>query len=226
MPSWGRGRRGFTLLEVLVAMVILSIALTVAWQTFSTATRAWTGGRELMDKIHHGDFVLTRLAASLRSMAFFKTAPDRYAFLVENNPGAYGEHTISWVTGGDAFLPPGESLRHGLRRIAVGAGTDDDGNEGLVVSVWPYLADEEEADVKSWFISENIKGLRCRVYDTNPDSEGWTDRWEYTNAIPGLIEITLFSEPVRDGGEPVEFRQMIEIPLGPKVTNLVSKADG
>jgi prepilin-type N-terminal cleavage/methylation domain-containing protein len=217
--------RGFTLLEILIAMVILSIALTVAWQTFSTATRAWTGGRELMDKIHHGDFILTQLAASLRSMAFFDSAPDKYTFRMENNPAGYGEHTISWVTASGAFIPPGEVFQHGLHRIEIGGGRDEDGTEGLVVTVWPHLADEDEVTKKSWFVSENIKGLRCRVYDTKKDSEGWKDAWEYTNAIPGLIEITLYAEPVEEYGDPVEFRQLIEIPLGPPVTNVVSEAN-
>lgn len=217
-------RRGFTLLEVLIAMVILSIALTVAWQTFSTATRAWTGGRELMDTMHHGDFILSRLTASLRSMAFFDSAKEKYAFRMERNSEGCGEHTISWVTPSDAFVPPGQAESHGLHRIEVGAGRDADGREGLMVTVWPYLADEDEVEKKSWIISENIQGLTCYAYDTDKENEGWRDDWEYSNAIPGLIEIRLCAASVEDFGEPVEFRQIIEIPLGPAVTNIVQEA--
>ena len=219
-----RLRRGFTLLEVLISMVILSIAMTVAWQTFSTSTRAWTGGREMLDKVHHGDFVLGQLASSLRSMASFESKPEKYSFRMENNRVGYGEHTISWVTGSSAFIPPGEAIAHGLHRIEVGGGEDEDGTEGLVVTVWPYLADEEKVEKKSWFVSENIKGLSCKVYDTKEGEEGWKDKWEYSNAIPGLIEITLYAEPVKKHDRPVEFRQLIEIPLGKPVTNVVSEA--
>lgn len=217
-------RNGFTLLEVLISMVILSIAMTVAWQTFSTSTRAWTGGREMLDKVHHGDFVLGQLASSLRSMAFFESKPEKYAFRMENNRVGYGEHTISWVTGSSAFIPPGEAIAHGLHRIQIGGGEDEDGTEGLVVTVWPYLADEEKVEKQSWFVSENIKGLSCKVYDTKEGEEGWKDKWEYSNAIPGLIEITLYAEPVKKHDRPVEFRQLIEIPLGKPVTNVVSEA--
>lgn len=211
-------------------MVVLSIALTVAWQTFSSATRAWTSGRELMDKTHHGDFVLGQLTASLRSMFMIdlkaegKTKPEKYAFRIENNSSGYGEHTISWVTASSAFIPPGEEVAHGLHRIEVGGGEDEDGVEGLVVTVWPYLADEKKVEKKRWFISENIKGLSCLVYDMKEGEEGWKDIWEYSNAIPGLIEITLYAEPIEKNAEPVKFRQLIEIPLGPPVTNFVSKA--
>ena len=217
-------RRGFTLLEILISMVILSIALTLAWQTFSTATRAWTGGRKVMDQMHHGDFVLSQLSSALRSMAFFEDAKEHYGFRMENNTTGYGQHSISWVTASQAFIPHGEQFEHGLHRIEVGGGTDEDGTEGLTVTVWPHLADEEEVEKKSWFITENIKGLSCQVYDNDSDEERWRDEWEYSNAIPGLVEITLYSEPAGKYDDPVELRQLIEIPLGPPVTNDVSEA--
>ena len=218
-------RRGFTLLEVMIAVVILAVAMTVAWQTFASVTRAWTGARVVMETLHHGDFVLGRLTASLRSLVFFEeTAPEKYAFRIENNSSGYGQHTISWVTAGRAFIPPGEAYSYGLNRIEIGGGTDEDGADGMVVRIWPYLADEEKVEKKSWFIGEDIKGLRCRIYDTRDGEEGWKDTWEISNAIPGLVEITLYADPVKEYGDPVEFRRLIEIPLGPPVTNRVSEA--
>lgn len=218
-------KRGFTLLEVMIAIVILAVAMTVAFQTFSAVTRAWTGAQKVMDTMHHGDFVLGQLNSALRSMAFLTNSQEQCAFRIENDPIGEGEHKISWVTGNSAFIPPGEKLyAHGLHRIEVGGGEDEDGVEGLVVTVWPYLADEEKVEKKSWFVSENIKGLSCKVYDTHDGEEGWKDKWEYSNAIPGLIEITLYAAPAEEYGDPVEYRQIVEIPLGPPVTNDVSEA--
>ena len=212
-------RRGFTLLEIMISIVILLIALTVAWQTLSSTTRAWTSARKLMDSTHHGDFVMTQLAASLRSMAFFDSSPGKYGFRMDDVSGEYGEHSISWVTASGAFIPRGEFAEHGLHRIEVGAGKDDDGNEGLLVTIWPHLADEEDVEKKSWVISENIKGLTCNVY--NLEDERWDDEWEDTNSIPGLIQITLYADPIRKRDDPIEYHQLIEIPLGPPVTNEV-----
>ncbi len=220
-----KSSKAFTLLEILISMVILSIALTLAWQTFSAATRAWTGSRKLMDKMHHGDFILTQLSSALRSMAFFEETAEHYGFRIENNTIGHGEHSISWVTASDAFIPRGETFNHGLHRIEIGGGTDDDGEEGLVVTVWSHLIDDEDAEKKSWFITENIKGLSCQIYDTDKDEEKWKDDWEHSNAIPGLVEITLYAEPIQENDDPVEFRQLIEIPLGPPVTNDISEAN-
>jgi prepilin-type N-terminal cleavage/methylation domain-containing protein len=213
-------RRGFTLLEIMISIVILVIAMTIAWQTFSSVTLAWTRARKLMDSTHHGDFVLTQLASALRSMAFFDSLPDKYGFRMDDNSsGKYGDHSISWVTASGAFVPRGEFAEHGLHRIEIGAGKDDDGNEGLLVSVWPHLADEDEVEKKSWVISENIKGLTCYVY--NLEEEDWDTDWEDTNSIPGLIEITLYADPLEKYGDPIEYHQLIEIPLGPPVTTEV-----
>jgi len=218
-------RRGFTLLEIMISIVILAIAMAIAFQTFSAVTRGWTGARILMDKMHHGDFVLGQLSSALRSMAFFTNSQEQCGFRIENNSTGEGEHTISWVTASSAFIPPGEdAYSHGLHRIEVGGGTDEDGVDGLVVTVWPYLADEKKVEKKSWFVSENIKGLSCKVYDTNEGEDSCKDSWEYSNKIPGLVEITLYAEPVKEYDEPVKFRQIIEIPLGPPVTNEVSEA--
>lgn len=216
--------RGFTLLEVMIAIVILSIVMMIAFQTFSAVTKAWSKSRIVMDQMHHGDFVLGQLTSALRSMSFSDKAPEKYGFRIENNSEGEGEHTISWVTDSGAFLPPGEASALGRHRIEVGAGRDDDGLEGLLVTVWPYLADEDEIDKKSWLVSENILGLSCQVYDAKEGEERWRDDWEYSNAIPGLIEITLYAKPSKEYDEPVEFREVFEIPLGPPVTNDVSEA--
>lgn len=216
-PTPACRKAAFTLLEIMIAMVILLIAMTVAWQTFSATTRAWTSARKMLDSSHHGDFVLTQLSSALRSMAFFDSAKEKYGFRMEDVSDEYGDHKISWVTGSKAFIPRGTEFAHGLHRIEIGAGEDDDGNEGLLVTVWPHLADEEEVEKQSWVISEHIRGLSCQIY--NIEEEDWDDEWEgdQTNKPPPLIDITLYAEPADKYGDPVEYRQLIEIPLGPTV---------
>ena len=218
-----RARKGFTLLEVLISIVIMLIAITVAWQTFSAATRAWTSARTMIDQSHHGDFVMTQLSSAMRSMAFFPSLPEQYGFRMEDNNDGLGEHTISWVTASDAFLPRGTEFTRGLHRIEIGAGEDDDGNEGLMVSVWRHIVDnDEDIEKQSWVVSDVIQGLSCAVY--NIEDEDWDDEWENSNSIPGLVSITLYAESDDEFADPIEYRKLIEIPLGPEITNEVDAA--
>jgi prepilin-type N-terminal cleavage/methylation domain-containing protein len=212
---------GFTLIEVMVSILILVIAITLAWQTFSSAIRAWTGAQKVTETLHQGDFIMEQLSAALRSMAYFPNSAKHYGFRMENNPDGLGEHTISWVTSHQAFMPRGGSFEHGMHRIEIGAGRIDR-TEGLVVTVWQHMADKDDVKKESWIISETIQGLSCYVYDQRPGEERWTDEWETTNKIPGLIEITLFAEPYEKYGDPIEFKQLIEIPRGPRTTNEVT----
>ncbi|MFH0878288.1 MAG: prepilin-type N-terminal cleavage/methylation domain-containing protein, partial [Lentisphaerota bacterium] len=57
---------GFTLLEVLVALVVMTAIFTIIYSTFSGTVRAWTRGTELLDDLHHGDFVMEQLTSALR----------------------------------------------------------------------------------------------------------------------------------------------------------------
>lgn len=217
-------RSGFTLLELLVALSIMLAAFTVIWNTFSTTIKAWTRGSDLLDDLHHGDFVMEQLVSALRSAAFFNTAPDKYGFwLDDNGSGEDARDEISWVTSGTAFLPPDSPLAGGLHRIAITIDNNEDGDPAVAVRVWPHLAKEDdiEMDDEVSYVSTEIKGMDCRVYvkdesaNESDISGDWKDEWEDTNSIPRLVEITLYMEPIEEYGDPVELKRLIEIPVAP-----------
>ena len=71
-------QRGFTLLEVLCAVAILAMAMSVILGTFTVCIRAWERGEEALEDLHHGDYVMEQLVSSLRSAAWFGTSPGKY----------------------------------------------------------------------------------------------------------------------------------------------------
>jgi prepilin-type N-terminal cleavage/methylation domain-containing protein len=82
------GRPGFTLLELMVAMVILTIAMSIAFEAFSGTIRAWKRGTEVVDGIKHGDFAMNQLAAALNSTLYFFNERKSYAFTIEKDNSA------------------------------------------------------------------------------------------------------------------------------------------
>ena len=69
-PRPGAARSaGFTLLELLVALMILVFAFAIIWSTFSATVTAWQRGGQLLDELRHGDFVMEQLVSALRSAA-------------------------------------------------------------------------------------------------------------------------------------------------------------
>lgn len=205
---------GFTLLELMVAVVLLVTAMTMIVGTFNAVIKAWRRGGELLQGLHHGDFVLDQLVSGLRSAAFFDTAPEKYGFHLEDQSnGPYDNDVISWVTSGTAFMPKDSPLAKGLHRLEVTVENNDEGEPAVAVRAYPHLADEEELDeADPWYISTEVKGLNCRVYDK--EEEDWIDEWEFSNAVPRLVEITIFLDPLEEYGDPVELKRVVEIPLG------------
>jgi type II secretion system protein J len=209
-------RKGFTLLEVLVAVAIMAISFAIVWSTFSATINGWQRGTKLLDQLHQGDYVMEQFVTALRSAAFFKnTRPDKYGFRLDAHGG--GEDSadvISWVTSGTAFLPPDSYLANGLHRLEVSLDRDEEGRPAIAIRAWPHLADEEEdVEGEPWFVSTEVQGLRCRTY--NAEEERWDHEWENTSSIPRLVEITLYLPPVKDYEEPQKLQRLIEIPIAP-----------
>lgn len=217
---------GFTLLELLVAMTILVIAFGVIWQTFSSTIGAWRRGSELLDELRHGDFVMEQLVSALRSAAFFESSPGKYGFTLKNSDKTYPADKLSWVTASSAFMPPDSPLMNSLHRIVFSIEDGPDGDLAVAIRAYPQLADMEEDDVDPWFVSSEVKGIDCRVYDLFAESPDWERDWEDTNSIPSLLEITLYMDPLEEYGEPVKIQRIIEIPVARKVDRKVEQDAG
>ena len=216
----GEKRSGFTLLEILVAVTLLATAFTIIWSTFSATLDGWRRSGEFVDRINHGDFVIDQMVSSLRSMAFFPNRPDKFGFWLDSKGGGDAPRdTISWVASGTAFMLPEDPLARGLHRIMISV-EDFRGKSGLAIRAFQHLKDEiEKDDVDPWFVSSRVVGLECRVY--NFEDETWEDKWEDTNSIPRLVEITVFLEPVERNEPVIKLQRVVEVPVAPAVTGAV-----
>ncbi|MCC5844781.1 MAG: prepilin-type N-terminal cleavage/methylation domain-containing protein [Verrucomicrobia bacterium] len=206
-------RRGFTLLEILLALSILSIISVMIFGSFRSIVESVTATEEAMESLHHGEIVFEQLVSSMRSAAYFDSNPEAFTFLHEPGLGNPPDDMLSWVTGTMAFLPPRYPTRQGLNRIFLSI-EDIDGQRGLAVSAYPHLLnpeDDQVEEIEPWMISPRVKGLRARFYDMR--TEEWVDEWEDERQIPQILEITLFMEPLEERGPLREIVRRIDIPV-------------
>ncbi len=196
------------------------IAFAIVWQTFSATVNAWKRGGELLDELRHGDFVMEQLVSALRSTAYFPTARDKYGFRLKSGSQGYPADRISWVTSGTAFMKPDSPLINGLHRLVFSIENNKDGDTAVAIRAYPPLMkDVEESDIDPWYVSTEVKGIQCRTY--NSEDEDWENEWEDTNAIPSLVEITLYMDPIEKYGEPIQLKRVVVIPVAPAVSNAV-----
>lgn len=206
-------KRGFTLLEVLLSLLILGMMSLLIFGSFRSLVESTQSAEEVMESLHHGEIVAEQFFSSLASASFFESNPARFHFLHERGTGHPPDDMISWVTGTMAFLPPRYPTRQGLNRIFLSI-EDIDGVRGLAVSAYPYLVDPDDIfveQVEPWIVSPRVKGLQARFYNTTLNE--WVDEWEDERQIPQFVEITLFLEPLEARGPYREIVRVVEIPV-------------
>lgn len=210
-------RFGFTLLELMAAMVILTIAMSVAFQAFSGTIRGWKRGTEVVEGIKHGDFAMGQLASAVNSTVFFSNPRKSYAFRIERDTIAgLPADTISFVTASTAFMTEDSPLKYGPHRLELFIDYDEYGNPALFSLAFPAIADLEEAedeyDTEPHLVSRAVQGLEVLLYDE--ELEDWTtDEWEQENSVPERIKLTLIVASEDEDEEPIVFSRIIEIPV-------------
>ena len=213
-------RSAFTLLELMVAMVILTIAMSIAFEAFSGTIRGWKRGTEVVEGIKHGDFAMTQLANALNSTIYFFNPRKSYAFKIEKGSGSgLPNDTISFVTASSAFMPERSPLRRGPHRLKLFI-DDLDGGPALYSIAFPAIADEEDAEdeynTEPHLVSRAVQGLEILVYDE--ELEDWsTDEWDKENAVPERIQVVVFVASEDEDEEPIVFTRVLEIPVAPSV---------
>jgi prepilin-type N-terminal cleavage/methylation domain-containing protein len=213
-------RLGFTLLELIVAMVILTIAMSIAFQAFSGTIRGWRRGTEVIDGIKHGDFAMNQLASAINSTIYFSNPKKSYAFTFEKDT-SFGlpSDIITFVTASSAFMPEGSPLQHGPHRIKLFIDTDDYGDPALFASAFPAIGDieeyEDEYDSEPYLISRSVQGLEILLWDE--ELEDWTDEWEKENSVPERVKMMVYVASEDEDEEPIIFTRVLDIPVAKSI---------
>jgi prepilin-type N-terminal cleavage/methylation domain-containing protein len=210
---------GFTLMEVLIAVSILSVLFTLVYGTLNATFRT----SEQMEA-EADDYRLARLG-------FYHLALD--LSMVHQPPAApppAGGSTAAPVTPPSLFLgedrvrsEEGEEFPNDLIQfVSVSHGrTMRDAPESDAVTISYYLQDEvlfhettlSNGRVTQDEIGEHLKGVNFRYL--RPTDRQWVDRWdakENKNLPPLAVEIELVVK--KSGRETRRFKTSVEIPLG------------
>lgn len=210
-------KQGFTLLELIVAIVILVIAMSIAFQAFTGTIRGWKRGTEVADGIKHGDFAMTQLASALNSMLYFYNPRQTYAFKLEKDTAISGlpGDIVSFVTVNSAFMPADSPYFKGPHRIRLFVDEDEYGEPALFALAMPAISDEEEFedefDAEPALVAREVSGLEVMIWDDQ--NESWTDEWDSDNSVPQRIEIRMYISSKDPDEEPIIFTRVLEIPV-------------
>ena len=228
-------KKGFTIVELMLAVLILSILTIVSTWTFHTIIRNWNLATEMADNMQRTDYALAQITSALRS-AYFPTSgetSDSDGFQLENGNDMNDPEEsdmIAWTKLGPAIV--GRNSRfakspHYVSIYVVEPGKSDVeayAKGGLVCDVIGEKKfrpeDFDEDDLENWdrfVLSEDVQGFNCRVLDKDQPFDNnianWRDTWDSSNCIPRRVQLTFWMKPLEAAKEPYPVVRVVEIPL-------------
>lgn len=200
-----RPERGFTLVEILVAVSICSILLTTIYGVFTSMSRAKMKVETEGEGYHQARVIFDRIGREIRS-TYVDTRP--LAIRIHRMEGGIDDRGISYLAMATTAGTPGRSgqggvavVRYELRQETTEAG----GQMSFFRSEAPDFGQQDAPT--TYRLARDIETFRVRfLYD-----DEWHDEWPAAgvNLPPQAVEVTL--SLVIDGTS-VPFRSTFEVP--------------
>jgi general secretion pathway protein J len=205
--SNSRASRGFTLIEVLIAMVLLVAGLALAFATLGAATRTAARGEAMADRSERmravEGFMRTRLTGA-RPIAFDidQTRAIAVRFIGERE-------RMRFVADIPDYLGRGGPYLHDFRIEDAGDGA----RVTLALSMVQAGKTVEERDPRPpEMLVDGLREVRFRYRALDEDGRlgDWLDEWKATEQLPLLVEVTMID---RDGAAWPPL--VVSLPLAP-----------
>lgn len=180
--------RGFTLLEIVIALTMISMILTLAYGSFSASTRIVQQREAYARSLHRADFVLRHMTDQLQSIYLDQAAFYRMEDPLDLFDGASDRLTF-WTEA--PVQTRRATYRGGLQRLMYSVRPADEDEEGaaftLQFAAMPELRPADADPAAHWSIPVDTVEFEYH------DGAGWTGSWniEETQRLPHGIRVTI-----------------------------------
>ena len=115
-------RRAFTLVEILLAVVLLGILTALTMATFNSVTHGWQVSTDYLDKMQRTDFALNQVVSGLRSLYYPHGGEQSYDYgfyLTDNGDGEDHDRSdvIEWSKRGSAIVGSKSAAADTVHRV-------------------------------------------------------------------------------------------------------------
>ncbi len=119
-----KARGGFTLVEVLLATVLVGVLSVYSFMTYQAVSRGWQVSTDYLDKFQRTDYALGQVVSGLRSMYYPHTGQqdENYGFVLENRGDGSdpdSSDVITWSKTGPAIVGSGDAVADTVHRVQV-----------------------------------------------------------------------------------------------------------
>ena len=221
--------RGFTLIEVLIAIAIFALLMIAVYETFDQSIRSYQTVEHSRELNETARLILDRIGDDLQAAAIFNDNPDM-VLVGEDGTGARGQPADRLVFSTLNHLPLDPNAPESdLAEVEYQIRPDPETREPLLVRrEKAYLDDDHEQGGVLTILSSRVTGLNFRYFD---GTEALQERWDAralgdqaaheqgqqltrdvnTGLLPQAVETTLI---VRDAdGRDVAFTSVTRLAL-------------
>lgn len=213
---------GFTLLELILSIAILSAVLVTIYATLSMGSRTWDKGERDIEKVQRMRVIMDLLSREIKAAYPYKVTPSEldthkefYAFdgkkdflsFVSCVPLHGGSGKLSWLT---FWVEEGEGLvvveRDALRSDIFAEREVIDKDEMVVLDPWV-------TDIRfEYYIAEEGD-----IGEAAEEEGAWEETWdaEEEGSLPQAVSVavTFLEEATREGADDVFYTRELVIPL-------------
>ena len=172
--------RGFTLLEILLAVSLSALLLTVVYVTYFSIERSIDGATENQDTLETGRMLSELIKKDIRGIS-----PGRFPLIGKNEViEEFSIGQLEFVTTASLDGDPSK-----LRRVGYELVMDDRGQKILVRKESTNLIDRLDATARVFEVSKIIEAFKLEFYDGTV----WAESWDSTSTgvLPKQIRVTI-----------------------------------
>jgi len=198
-------QRGFTLIELMLASLIMSLVMASVYVSFGGCLRAWKEGNSRAERYQMVQIALEEISHQLRA-----------AYIAPGNPEiefAGDVETMDFVYAA-ARSEEGEQRGYGLCNVSYWLATEElmteeESEPSKLMRkerMIPYAA--ELPSVSSEEVIDSVFNLSFRYYR----QDGWQESWNSNRELPQTVQISFVLED--ETGSTEAFSTMVDIPAG------------
>lgn len=211
--------RGFTIAEILVAILITSIIASVIYGSYMGSLRIIYDSQKDMERMNMARLILDRISSDL-SCAFLRDYREYLVFVgMDSGEGKTGADSVMF-TASNNDRPERDSAESDLCEISYYLDPDEGGELFILRRKDPTLDEDPFSGGETRIIGEGVAGLDLEYFD----GESWLPSWDSRddNSLPRAARITLVFVTEEEGGEGegeeairyTTFGTEVAIPLG------------
>lgn len=187
--SLGSGTSAFTLVELLVAIVVFGLVVSILYGTWTLILRGNESALKLAGEAQRIRMAARTIEDALVSAVYFSQNPSHYSFNVDTS----GKFAAMSFVGhlGESFPGSGYFDGERVRRVTFLVESGKEGKSELKLYQNSMLAAglEQDQGLYPLILARDVSQFTLDFFD--PQKGEWLQEWVYTNQLPRIVRVTL-----------------------------------